>query len=573
MMSWHNYELPDNSVFPPQYLLQAVIHEGVNSVLLLAQDTASGSLVAIKCFRASAKGSYLREVGAVFDIQHPHLIRCLDTFYRSDGIACIVYEHLSGGSLAELLAKQGHLPLPDMLACLRAMLKVLRYLHSLNFIHCDIKPENILLRPVAGGTFEYVLIDLGAACSLREAREGLHVTGTPAYIAPERIKNRFFFNSDLYSLGVIAYEMATGTRPFTGTVAELTDANLSEVPSLTAIKAPELRDFIDFLLVKNPLQRIASAALALAMLERIESGIKVISQTLNPGKQDDNVVLVLNSPEKLLGIYGFHAHGSAIIGLRFAHHVELLQPLASDIAKRTLFTDLPLQVLANDSLAYATASRLQTLNLSDGSECLIKERLSDVKGWHVESGGCLWSNVYYHFYEPKLGGPIQKFVIPNYWLTTEKHIFPDGYLVGSEGIANNKVVLRDRQTAVLQEWLLDDPVIALSHANGNVLAVTIDLSASSRFTAWCLTVAQGIKTWLLPADVEQVRCLNGRIFWLAKKNTLYCCDSSLQPQRLKQFASSVENYAVSFDGQLIVASVTNADGKLILTITKLSGML
>ena len=89
--------------------------------------------------------------------------------------------------------------------CLHDILNVLIYLHALNRIHCDIKPENIFLRPKLDGQFEFVLGDLGAACFIREAREGQHVIGTPAYIAPERIRNQFFFNSDLYSLGVVAF--------------------------------------------------------------------------------------------------------------------------------------------------------------------------------------------------------------------------------------------------------------------------------------------------------------------------------------------------------------------------------
>jgi serine/threonine-protein kinase len=237
MKHWNDCELPDNALFPDNYKITEVIRESASSILLLAHDSIINNQVVIKCFKSEIKKTYLREINAVFDLQHPNLVRCLNTFHRTDGLACIVYEYLAGGSLTNLLDTKTPLPLQTIVACLRDILNALIYLNASNRIHCDIKPDNILLRPKAGGRVDYVLIDLGAACFLREAQEGRHVTGTPAYIAPERIKNKFFFNSDLYSLGVIAFEMCTGTRPFTGTVDEITKANLSDIPSLEAIKS------------------------------------------------------------------------------------------------------------------------------------------------------------------------------------------------------------------------------------------------------------------------------------------------------------------------------------------------
>lgn len=192
MKHWNDSALPDNSLFPEQYTVREVIRESASSTLLLGHDAVSKTDVVIKCFNASAKGAYLREINATFDISHTNLVRCLNTFHRTDGVACIVYEYLSGGSLVSLIEQRQNLTVQTILDCLQAMLNALCYLNSINRIHCDIKPENILLRPKADGQVDYVLIDLGAACFLREAREGGYVVGTPAYIAPERIKNKFF---------------------------------------------------------------------------------------------------------------------------------------------------------------------------------------------------------------------------------------------------------------------------------------------------------------------------------------------------------------------------------------------
>jgi serine/threonine-protein kinase len=161
-------ELPDIGIFPEHYEIREVLRESMVSTVLLAHDFDVQTDVVIKCFKPSAKGAYLREIAAAFDLNHPNLVLCLNTFYRQDGVPCIVYEYLSGGSLMDLLANQQRIGLASSIACLKDMLGVLAYLHSGNRIHCDLKPENILLRPKPNGDYDFVLIDLGAACFLRD---------------------------------------------------------------------------------------------------------------------------------------------------------------------------------------------------------------------------------------------------------------------------------------------------------------------------------------------------------------------------------------------------------------------
>ena len=252
MKHWQDCALPNGNLFPKQYSLLEVLRESGTSSILLGFDQKEDRKVVIKCFKQGGKGAYLREISAVYDLKHDNLARCLNTFHRTDGQSCLVYEYLAGGNLAGLLEARAVLDVGLILKCLHDVLNALIYLHAHNLIHCDIKPENIFLRPTTDTRFEFVLGDLGAACFIREAREGQHVIGTPAYIAPERIRNQFFFNSDLYSLGVVAYELATGVRPFMGTVEEITQANLSQIPALDGIKYQPLIELIDCLLTKSP---------------------------------------------------------------------------------------------------------------------------------------------------------------------------------------------------------------------------------------------------------------------------------------------------------------------------------
>jgi serine/threonine protein kinase len=566
MKHWKNSTLPDNRLFPEQYTIREVIRDSTTSTLLLGHDTLTDSDVIIKCFKTAAKGAYLREISATFGISHLNLVQCLNTFHRTDGIACIVYEYLAGGSLATLIETQQTVAMPTIVACLQAILNALVYLNSIDRIHCDIKPENILLRSNANGQMDYVLIDLGAACLLREAQEGNYVTGTPAYIAPERIKNKFFFNSDLYSLGVIAFEMCTGKRPFAGTVEELTQANLSEIPSLESIESAVLRDFIDHLLVKDPRQRLTSAALALALLNK--SSRQTNQLIIKPVTETNYAQLVLPLSEQPLAIQCFHVDDYPLLGLVYANYVDIVDPLNADYPFKTLLTTYPVQILANHLLAYATPSRIQVVNLQDNTHLTMRERLNDLKKWHVQHNRLVWNNTYYCFYETFNSAAIVKYSEPNYLLGSEVNVLPDGSFVTSEGMANNKVVLRNHQAKFEQQWLVDDPIIGLSHHDSRFLVITMSLNNHDAYTLWCLTTNQAVHKLVLAENISQIMCINGLAFWLTDKQTLSYCDTSLQPKHLHTVTTAVVKFAVCYTHRFIVIDYKDDKNRLFLTILK-----
>ena len=568
MKHWNDSELPDNELFPEQYKVREVIRESATSTLLLGHDAVANSDVVIKCFKPSVKGAYLREISATFGVQHNNLVRCLNTFHRTDGIACIVYEYLSGGDLVTLIETQKTVEVQTIFACLQAMLNAIVYLNSIDRIHCDIKPENILLRPKANGEIDYVLIDLGAACLLREAQQGSHVTGTPAYIAPERIKNRFFFNSDLYSLGVIAFEMYTGKRPFTGTVEEVTLANLSEIPSLTGIQHSGLRDFIDHLLVKNPQQRLTSATLALKLLNKIMRQSNQRVKPATPLCENDYAQVLLSIADEPLSIHCFHASDYPLVGLVYSNYVDIIDPLKPEQPFKSLLTAYPVQILDSYLLVYATPSRIQVLDLRDGTDLTVKEQLSDLKKWHLEHGRLIWSNSFHCFYENFSRQSIIKFGVPSYLFGSEVNVLADGSFATTEGIANNKIVLRNDEIKIQQEWLLDAPIVALSHCDTTLLAITMSLKSHSAYTLWCLAINQELRQLALPDNIHQIMCINGSAFWLDEKRVLSCCNTSLQTKILKLFTANVFKLAVCYDHLFIAIYYKDDNNRPFLTILK-----
>ena len=179
-------------------------------------------------------------------LDHPNVVRFYST--EQDGqLSFIVMDYVPGSTLQRRIAQAGGpLPLPEVTALLHQIGSALHYAHSLGFIHRDIKPGNIMLRE--DGTA--LLSDFGAARVAENATLASLTIGTPAYMSPEQILGKELeAPSDIYSFGLVLYEMLTGRRPFsgdeagltgTGTISRLREAHLRlEPPNPTAPEPPD----------------------------------------------------------------------------------------------------------------------------------------------------------------------------------------------------------------------------------------------------------------------------------------------------------------------------------------------
>lgn len=366
--------------------------------------------------------------------------------------------------------------------------------------------------------------------------------------------------------------MCTGKRPFTGTVEELTQANLSEIPSLAAIESSMLRDFIDHLLVKDPQQRIESASLALALLNKTVKQSNQLTAHSTPHIAEKNyqafMQVELAITETPTAIQCFHVDDSPLIALVYAHYVDIIDPLKPDVPFKSLLTAYPLQVLNNHLLAYATPSRIQILNLRDNKDVMIKEGLSDLKEWYVEHNRLVWNNSFHRFYETIDTDATIKYGKTNYLFGSKTNVLADGSFVTSEGMANDKIVLRDNQATFKYEWLLANPIIALTHYDDTLLVATMGLNESRAYTLWRLTTDQPTHQLVLADNINQLICINGLAFWLADKKILSYCNTSLQPETLNTFAFNALTFAVCYDHRFIVINDKDDKNRLFLTILK-----
>ena len=227
--------IPSPSPIPAKVFKNHVltlIHRGEMADVYKGVSRLDGTTVAIKIFRHT--DPYLREkfeqegrVGQ--SLQHPHIVRILD-FGDADGVLYIIMEYVDNGSLRDRLKVGQPLPLDFVTSVIGQTCEALSYAHSHGVIHRDIKPENIMFSSKEG----VKVVDFGIAkvgSTMTHTSEGM-ILGTPYYMSYEQARGQPDIDprSDLYSLGVVLYEMVTGRVPFIGEPIEVLRKHLTERP-------------------------------------------------------------------------------------------------------------------------------------------------------------------------------------------------------------------------------------------------------------------------------------------------------------------------------------------------------
>jgi serine/threonine-protein kinase len=189
-------------------------------VVYKALDPTIGRTVALKTMRLDVHGLDAKEMVRRFQnearaagvLNHPNIVTIYDAG-EQDGIFYIAMEFIEGTTLHEVLAEQRVLATDEVLQLTRQICRGLDYAHSNGIVHRDIKPANIMI--TGNGTVK--IMDFGIAKTGGQVTNTGQVLGTPNYMAPEQVKGRQLDGrSDLFSLGVILYEMLTGEKPFVG---------------------------------------------------------------------------------------------------------------------------------------------------------------------------------------------------------------------------------------------------------------------------------------------------------------------------------------------------------------------
>jgi serine/threonine-protein kinase len=227
------------TVIAGRYRIDEVIGEGGMATVYRATQTLTERVCAVKIMNASfareptVHERFRREAKSAQRLSHPNIIEIFDQGDTEDGTAYIAMELLRGKGLAEVIAK-GALALPRALTIMVQLARGIARAHDLGVIHRDLKPDNIFLQEVEGEGELVKLLDFGIALSKQDARlTGTgEIFGTPQYMAPERITSGDpGASADIYSLGVLYYEILTGKLPFDAPdVASFFQAHLKQPP-------------------------------------------------------------------------------------------------------------------------------------------------------------------------------------------------------------------------------------------------------------------------------------------------------------------------------------------------------
>ena len=282
-----------DTLFDGRYRIERKLGAGGMADVYLAEDQELGRRVAIKILNSRHGNDdqfierFRREAKNAAALNHPNIVSIYDRGEAEDTYY-IAMEYLDGRTLKELIVSRGAAPINVAIEYARQILSALRFAHRHGIVHRDIKPHNVLV----DGEGRVKVTDFGIArAGTSQMTETGSIVGTAQYLSPEQAKGgEIDPRSDLYSLGVVLYELLTGKTPFDGeTPVEIAMKHLSTTPKPPSSLRPDVPRELDMVvmraLAKNPDERYQSADEMEGDLERVARGAKVSATTMDTATQ------------------------------------------------------------------------------------------------------------------------------------------------------------------------------------------------------------------------------------------------------------------------------------------------
>ncbi len=276
-----------DTLFDGRYLITRKLGSGGMAKVYLAEDQELGRRVAIKVLddRHSSDAQFVerfrREAQNAGGLSHPNIVSIYDRG-EAGGSYYIAMEYVEGRTLKELIVARGPSPIGIAIDYTRQILSALRFAHRKGIVHRDIKPHNMIV----DGDGRVKVMDFGIArSSASQMTEAGAIIGTAQYLSPEQARGApVDQTSDLYSTGIVLYELLTGTVPFNGdTPVEIAMKHLSQTPDPPSAHRVEIPRDLDYVvlraLAKDPAERYHSADEMDSDLERIARGVGVSAET------------------------------------------------------------------------------------------------------------------------------------------------------------------------------------------------------------------------------------------------------------------------------------------------------
>src|SRR6187549_67116 len=288
----------EGQVLAGKYRVERVLGSGGMGVVVAAWHLELEQRIAVKFLhplaleRADTAERFRREARSAAKIRSEHVARVIDVGIMEGGIPYMVMEYLEGHDVSDEMAKVGMLPIEDAVDFVLQAIEALAEAHAAGIVHRDLKPANLFIATRADGTRIVKVLDFGISKSLLGGSASeLSLTrtsvliGSPLYMSPEQMRSAKDVDTrtDIWSLGVILYEMITGRPPYTGdSIPALCASLLNDLPqsmhTLRSDVPPELEDVIRHCLAKDRADRygtVSELARALAQFGSVSSQLHV----------------------------------------------------------------------------------------------------------------------------------------------------------------------------------------------------------------------------------------------------------------------------------------------------------
>lgn len=253
-----------------KYRILGLVGQGQFGRVFCGCHRQTGQIVALKDLDRYRfpTNKFLRELRFLLSLQHPNIVTFRGIEHSNTG-RYLVMDYCESGTLRTWMESDSPLSCQQNLRLMTEVLAGLQQAHSRGIVHCDIKPDNILLSLRQNGPIARIS-DFGIARLTQEMMDASDNTGSPAYMAPERFYGQYNIGSDIYAVGIMLFELLVGDRPFSGSPNQLMSAHLNQRVEIPNQVPSYLQRVIITALEKLPARRYNTAA---AMLQAINRAI------------------------------------------------------------------------------------------------------------------------------------------------------------------------------------------------------------------------------------------------------------------------------------------------------------